>query len=636
MPGAAEHNDKHAFMNDVYITALGAFLPGEPVGNDDMEEYLGRVHGRPSRARARTLAQNGIQTRHYAIDKQQRTLFRNSQMAALAVKQALERGGRDLADVPLLAAATTAGDLLVPGFASMVHGELGNPACEIASLHGVCAAGAMALQRAYLGVRAGAQPRAVACASEFPSRLFKASRYETQVGEDGVLPFDTEFLRWMLSDGAGAALLEDRPRAQGLSLRIDWIEVISHADRFPVCMYAGANKDRDGHVGPGWLDYPSFQAAAGEGALNLKQDIRLLDQVIELGVARLFQLIDQGRLDPKALDWIVCHYSSQFFRGRIFELLAKGGVHLPPERWFSNLTTKGNVGSASLFVLLEELWSGGQLRPGQTILVNIPESGRFSVAYAHLTVVGEQPAATVASPSPAPPPVAPSPLALASSDPIIERLVRQLGVVWVEFQAQLQAVPIVQRLEQGRLTLDDYKLLLLNLRQQVVEGARWIARAASQVEIDAFPIRSLFIQHAGDEHRDFKMLERDYQSVGGRLEDITGADKNIGSEALSAFMFHRAGQSNPLDLLGAMFIIEGLGARMARRWGEHIREQLGLAERQVSFLLYHGGNDDNHLDKLEQVVASGLIDGAMAARIVKTARVTARLYRLQLEELGNS
>ena len=55
----------------------------------------------------------------------------------------------------------------------------------------------------------------------------------------------------------------------------------------------------------------------------------------------------------------------------------------------------------------------------------------------------------------------------------------------------------------------------------------------------------------------------------------------------------------------------------------------------MSFLLYHGGNDDNHLDKLEQVVASGLIDEAMAARIVKTARVTARLYLLQLEELGN-
>jgi 3-oxoacyl-[acyl-carrier-protein] synthase-3 len=233
-------------------------------------------------------------------------------------------------------------------------------------------------------------------------------------------------------------------------------------------------------------------------------------------------------------------------------------------------------------------------------------------------------------------PPAPSPLALATSDPIVERLVRQLGLVWAEFQAQLQAVPIVQRLEQGRLTIEDYKLLLLNLRQQVVEGARWIARAASQVEIEAFPVRSLFIQHAGDEHRDFRMLERDYQSVGGRLEEITGAQKNVGSEALSAFMFHRAGQSNPLDLLGAMFIIEGLGARLARRWGERIREQLGLAENQVSFLLYHGGNDDNHLDRLEQVVASGLIDEAMAARIVKTARVTARLYRLQLEELGNT
>ena len=67
-----------------------------------------------------------------------------------------------------------------------------------------------------------------------------------------------------------------------------------------------------------------------------------------------------------------------------------------------------------------------------------------------------------------------------------------------------------------------------------------------------------------------------------------------------------------------------------------LRDQLGLEDRQVSFLLYHGNNDDRHLARLEEVVGSGLIDEALADRIVKTAKVTARLYLLQLEEIDNT
>jgi 3-oxoacyl-[acyl-carrier-protein] synthase-3 len=99
-------------------------------------------------------------------------------------------------------------------------------------------------------------------------------------------------------------------------------------------------------------------------------------------------------------------------------------------------------------------------------------------------------------------------------------------------------------------------------------------------------------------------------------------------------MFHQASQPNPLALLGALFIIEGLGARMAHRWGVAIRDQLGLRDEQVSFLLYHGGNDDGHLARLLPILQTDLIDATVARQIVKTARVTARLYALQLEEIG--
>jgi 3-oxoacyl-[acyl-carrier-protein] synthase III len=220
-------------------------------------------------------------------------------------------------------------------------------------------------------------------------------------------------------------------------------------------------------------------------------------------------------------------------------------------------------------------------------------------------------------------------------DPVREQLVRELTHVWVDFESSLHQVPLLSKLDRGVFTVEDYRELLINLRQQVVEGSRWIARAASSITAEHLALRSSFIRHARDEHRDYEMLERHYVSVGGSQEDITRAPKNIGSEALSAWMFHRAGQENPFDLLGAMFIIEGLGNRVARRWGTAIQKQLGLTEEQVRFFLYHGDNDATHLDRLEGALMSGILTPELSARIVKTAKVTARLYRLQLEELGH-
>ena len=217
--------------------------------------------------------------------------------------------------------------------------------------------------------------------------------------------------------------------------------------------------------------------------------------------------------------------------------------------------------------------------------------------------------------------------------PVAPQLTTELARVWREFEHELERVPLVARLLGGRFTLEDYRKLLFHLRQQVVDGARWITRAASNMEGDTLELRSLVIGHARDEHRDYELLERDYVSIGGSLQAIRAGEKNVGSEALSAWMFHEASRPDPLGLLGAMFIIEGLGRTLATRFSQAIREQLDLSEDQVSFFRYHGATDAEHLGKLESVLRSGRIGPELAAKIVKTARVTARLYLLQLEEI---
>jgi 3-oxoacyl-[acyl-carrier-protein] synthase III len=623
-------------MHDVFITALGKFLPGAAISNAEMEDYLGRIGGKASRVKDRILKQNGIQTRYYALDKNQKSLYLNSDMAANAIRDALNHSDIHLNELDYMAVATSQGDLVLPGFASMVHGNLKNPACEIASLHGICSSGVQAMKSAFLQVQNGEKKNAVACASEFSSRLFKASRFENQfAAEDGnSLPFDTEFLRWMLSDGAGAAVFQNHPNATGLSLKVEWIKLKSYANRYDTCMYCGANKDEGGDITQTWIDYNSFTEAAEDGAINLKQDIRLLDNMVRIGVEMLFDLIDEKMVQPDAIDHLLCHYSSHFFKGEILKLMEKGGCVIPEEKWFTNLYTKGNTGAASIFIMLEELFNERPLRVGETILCMVPESGRFISSYMLLTVVAPKHSSVpVQTEMKIPEPMAPE--LHAKFNPEAEWLVRQLTKVWLEFEGAMNDVPIISKLNRGHFTVEDYKSLLLNMRQQVMEGARWISRAASSITIEGFELRSVFIGHAKEEHRDYQLLERDYVSVGGYLEEITAGQKNLGSEALSAWMFHQASRENPFDLLGAMYIIEGVGNRLAKRWGEMIKLQLGLEDKQVSFLLYHGANDENHFDKLESAVNSDMLTRPIAERILKTAKVTARLYRLQLEEVGN-
>jgi hypothetical protein len=212
-------------------------------------------------------------------------------------------------------------------------------------------------------------------------------------------------------------------------------------------------------------------------------------------------------------------------------------------------------------------------------------------------------------------------------------VLRHLTVVFAEFEGRLEQTPLIRKLTRGRFEIEDYRAFLVALRQQVKDGALWMSRAASNIDDEHLELRSSLMRHAVTEHRDFRLLEADYVSVGGDRSTIRSAEKNIGSEALSAWMFHEASKPNPFGLLGAMWIIEGLGSIKAREWGSAVRQRLGIPEAAVQFLLYHGDNDADHIKTFETMLDMVLPSEETAARIVKTARVTARLYALQIEEI---
>ncbi|MBA3008551.1 MAG: beta-ketoacyl-ACP synthase III [Proteobacteria bacterium] len=378
----------------VYITHIAAFLPNEPVGNDAMESVLGQIGNRPSRARKLILRSNQIQSRYYAIDPETgKTTHSNAEMTAEAVRQ-LGKQGCNINSIELLACGTTLPDQLMPNHALMVHGELGIPPCEAIATAGICLSGVMSLKYGYLSILAGQTKNCVATGSENASAIMRGSNFSEEtlsqaelLTKPAEIAFEKDFLRWMLSDGAGAVWLSDTPNNAGNSLRIDWIFQRSYAGKLDTCMYAGAEKDEDGSL-KGWREYLP-QEWLEQSIFAIKQDVKLLnDKIIEYTVTKpLQELMTQGRLDPREIGWFLPHYSSCFFRDKVHKGMQVAEFDIPQEKWFTNLSSKGNTGSASIYIILEELFNSGRLKKGETILCYIPESGRFSTAFMHLTVV---------------------------------------------------------------------------------------------------------------------------------------------------------------------------------------------------------------------------------------------------------
>ena len=376
-------------MSEVYITKVSKFLPNEPVSNDEMELYLGMIDGVPSRGKGLTLRNNGIKTRYYSIDKNGSSTHSNAKTTALAINELMD-DNFSINDIELLACGTTSPDNLLPSHAVMVHGELNCGPIELVATAGACCASMQALKYAYNSILAGSTNNAVVTGSEKLSSLMVSNHFEKEterlleMEKNPIISFEKDFLRWMLSDGAGALLLENKPR-NTTSLKIEWLEIKSFANQLETCMYAGAEKLDDGSV-VGWKEFSSDEWL-NKSIFAFKQDVKLLGkEIVPTGTKYLKEILDKREFDVSTIDYFLPHLSSEVFRGKIAEEILKYDIIIPQEKWFTNLSIIGNVGSGSIFLMIEELMNSRKLKSGQKILLMVPESARFTYAYSLLTV----------------------------------------------------------------------------------------------------------------------------------------------------------------------------------------------------------------------------------------------------------
>lgn len=379
-------------INQVYINRVAKFLPNNPISNDEMESYLGFINEKSSKSKHVVLRNNGIKKRFYAIDKAGNPTHTNYGMTALAINSLFENSELPIQSLQLLSCGTSSPDQMMPSHAVMVHGELKESfPMEVVSPSGVCCAGMHAFKYAFMSVKCGEVENAVCTGSERISPLIKSSCFENEVTnlslleEDPYLSFEKDFLRWMLSDGAAAFLLQNKPNENGISLRVEWIECVSYANQTETCMNMASDKLPDGNL-KSYADC-SQSEIVNKSIMSIKQDVKLLSQnIVSLGFNKLKDIIVKKGINVNDIDYFLPHMSSEFFRSKIADFLDSNGLHIPNEKWFTNLTTIGNVGAGSIYLMIEELFNSGKLKKGQKLLLVVPESSRFSYVFSLLTV----------------------------------------------------------------------------------------------------------------------------------------------------------------------------------------------------------------------------------------------------------
>lgn len=357
-----------------YITRTGSFLPGSAVPNEWIEQYLGSLDGE-AEVKKQILGMNGITSRHYAQHKNQLATHSVYELGALAIQDCIQEI-RSQAEIGMLAAGTTFAPLSGPGIGSRLHsqaqsmGLLPQP-LEIASHSGICTSAAAAIVSGYRALELGIHQGCICVGAEHASEILKSSviRPIDDRAKHVLLRnsqwFMSVFLRFMLSDGAGAILLELQPRSGEVSWKIDWTHSMSFANEAPLCMKLD-NSNR-----------------------LLSQDVSILSRFL-FSMGRKF-IDDALSRHAEKLDSYQCvlpHLSSFFFRRKMERILSE--LSADPEHpvpYWTNLATAGNTGAASIFIMLDHFVKSRRNNHGDRILLFIPESGQFNFVLISLTAI---------------------------------------------------------------------------------------------------------------------------------------------------------------------------------------------------------------------------------------------------------
>ena len=319
-------------MRQTHIKGCGAYLPERVMLNQELCQFL-------DTSSEWIIERTGIEQRHI-IAKDQQT----SDLAVQAAKQALADANMTIHDIDVLLVATTTPDMIFPSTASIVQHKLGGQGFPAWDIQAVCSGFVFGLAQLDGLMRAGMYRRALLIGAESMTRILDWNDRNTCV---------------LFGDGAGAVVLESQESEGGV------LGSVLHTDG----SYRSLLQAEHNHPGASPDDPNALLSPVQAAAVSMRGNevfrfaVRKLGEVVE-------EILQQEHLEASDVDWLIPHQANQ----RIIQATAKK-LCMPLERVALTVNKHANTSSASVPLALHDLYQRGQIKEGQTLLLEAFASG---------------------------------------------------------------------------------------------------------------------------------------------------------------------------------------------------------------------------------------------------------------------
>lgn len=305
------------------ILGTGSAVPLRTVENTELETFLDTSD---EWIRERT----GIESRHAANGET------TTSLAAEACRRALENAGKRPEEVELILAATVSPDHTFPCLACEIQAAIGADSAVAYDINAACAGFLFALNSAAAFLQCGVYRNALIVGAEVLTKLVDWQDRSSCI---------------LFGDGAGAAFVtadEDNVVAmvQGANGKKGMVLSRSEAPiHTPFCTEASA------------------QAVSGSGYLEMNGQ-----EVFRFAVSQvpesIQEVLEKAGWDKSEVDHYILHQAN----ARIIRSIAKR-MGEPEEKFPMNLERYGNMSSASIPVLLDEMNRSGRLKRGDKLVL---------------------------------------------------------------------------------------------------------------------------------------------------------------------------------------------------------------------------------------------------------------------------
>lgn len=302
------------------IIGTGSALPAKKLENEELTKL---VDTSDEWIRERT----GIGARHISTGE---TV---ADLAADACRKALENAGREASEVELLLVATCSPETEIPCTACQVQKMLGAGNAVAFDLNAACSGFLFALNTVYAYLTAGIYRNALIAGTEVLSKIIDWTDRGTCI---------------LFGDGAGAVMVEQCVEGGMMGF-------VQHSDGSKGNVLACGSRKLEN---PWFLEKEFMPYVRMDGREVFSFAVRQVPASIEEALGKSGITVDD-------VDLFVLHQANR----RIIESIAQR-LKADISKFPINLDRVGNMSSAAIPVLLDELNSQGKLIPGMTLVLS--------------------------------------------------------------------------------------------------------------------------------------------------------------------------------------------------------------------------------------------------------------------------